>query len=79
MKANPMPAVGINHTIYFERPNWKIESLSFKTVMGPCTPKNCILYITEKGGILVLGICILYTNRQIEYFGTLLSLKSVYQ
>ncbi len=46
---------------------------------GPCTPKNCILYITEKGGILVLGICILYINPQSEYFGILLSLKSVYQ
>ena len=43
--------------------------------IGPCTPKNCILYIAENSGILVLGICILYVNLQSEYFGILLSLK----
>ncbi len=38
------------------------------TPRGPHTPKNCIFYITEKGGILVLGICILYNDPQSEYF-----------
>ncbi len=42
--------------------------------IGPCTPKNCILYIAEKGGILVLRICILYNDPESEYFGILLSL-----
>ena len=46
-------------------------------LLGPCTPKNCILYITEKGGILMPKICILYINPHSEYFGILLSLKSV--
>ena len=44
--------------------------------IGPCTPKNCILYITEIGGILVLGICIWYINPQSEYFGILLSIET---
>ncbi len=40
-------------------------------MLGPCTPKNCILYIAEKDGILARKICILYINLQSEYFGIL--------
>ncbi len=46
---------------------WIWLTLNWPT-LGPCTPKNCILYIAEKSGILVLGICILYINLQSEYF-----------
>ncbi len=48
-----------------------------KVFIGPYTPQNCILYIAEKDGIFLLRICILYNNPQSEYFGMLLSLKSV--
>ena len=36
-----------------------------------CTIKALVLYITEKGGILVPEICILYINPHGEYFGIL--------
>ncbi len=43
-------------------------------IIGPCTPKNCILYITGKGGILMPRICILYNDPQSKYLSILFSL-----
>ena len=76
LQKSGMLMAGLVYSIFNLRRDGKcLPSNIDKWRLGPCTPKNCILYITEKGGILVLGICILYINLQSEYFGILLSLK----